>query len=62
MSGMAWSLQKYLSADELDLLNAEHNYERKALVKRLREQADEYEQMGPRYDFPGWRSLSEETE
>ena len=59
MSGMAWSLQKYLSADELDLLNAEHDYERKALVKRLRKQADEYEQLGPRYDFPGWRSLSE---
>lgn len=61
MSGLAWSLQKYLSADELTLLNAEHEYERKALVRRLREQANEYEQMGPRYDFPGWRSLSEET-
>jgi len=61
MSGMAGSLRKYLSADELALLNAEHEYERKALVRRLREQADEYEQMGPRYDFPGWQSLSEET-
>jgi len=60
-SGMALNMRKYLSPDELALLNAEHDYERKALVRKLREQADEYEQLGPRYDFPGWRSLSEET-
>jgi len=62
MSGMAWNLRKYLSPEELQLLGIEFGHENVALVKKLREEADELERtIQSGYHFPTWRPVLEQS-